>query len=67
MKVTQTIQLDAEERLALQKTFSLIDKISVQTRSSMTDVFDNLLDIAELSDEYEYEYSITDFIDISKL
>lgn len=39
MKVTQTIQLDTHERLALQKTLSLIDKMAELTHSSMSDVF----------------------------
>lgn len=67
MKVTQTIQLDEQERLALQKAFSLIDKMSVLSRSSMNDVFKNLLNIAEISEEYEYEYLIKDSIEISEL
>lgn len=65
MKVTQTIQLDIHERLALQKTLSLIDKMAELAHSSMSDVFSSLIDMAEITEEHGY--SIKDLIEISEL
>ena len=47
MKVTQTIQLNDDERLAIQKVLGLCDEISDIAHSSMANVFDYLIDTAE--------------------
>lgn len=54
MITVQTIQLDDNERLALQKALGIIDKISGIANVSMESVFDYFLDVAEIKDVYEY-------------
>lgn len=54
MITVQTIQLNDDERLALQKALGIIDKISDVAEVSMESVFDYFVDVAEIKDDYEY-------------
>lgn len=54
MKVTQTIQLDDRERMAINKVLGLCDEISEIARCSMVDVFEHLVDHSNLAVKYEY-------------
>ena len=54
MKITQTIQLQDDERLAIEKVLGLCDEISELAHCSMRDVFDYLAGEAEIVDEYTY-------------
>lgn len=54
MKVTQTIQLEDSERLAIQKVLALCDEVSDIAHCSMADVFDYLEGESEIIGEYEY-------------
>ena len=65
MKVTQTIQLDDRERLAIQKVLGLCDEISDIARCPMDNVFRYFMDVSELGDEYEY--SIGDTLNIAEI
>ncbi len=65
MKVTQTIQLEDKERMAIQKALGLCDEISDIARCSMNDVFRYLMDVSEVGDEYEY--SIGDTLNIAEI
>ena len=65
MKVTQTIQLEDNERLAIQKVLGLCDEISEIAHCSMREVFEYLTDMAEIVDEYKY--SIDDTIQIAEI
>lgn len=65
MKVTQTIQLNDDERLAIQKVLGLLDEISNIAHSSMADVFDYLVDTAEIVGDFEY--SIRDTLYIAEI
>lgn len=54
MKVTQTIQLQYDEKLAIEKVLGLCDEISDLANCSMRDVFDYFAGEAEIIDEYKY-------------
>ena len=54
MKVTQTIQLQEDEKLAIEKVLGLCDEISELAHCSMRDVFDYLAGEADIVDEYKY-------------
>ena len=54
MKVTQTIELEDNERLAIQKTLGICDEISDIAHCSMEDVFDYLSEVAGVIGEYKY-------------
>lgn len=65
MKVTQTIQLEDNERLAIQKVLALCDEISEIAHCTMKDVFEYLTYTAEITGEYEY--SICDTLYIAEI
>ena len=55
MKVTQTIQLNDDERLAIQKVLGLCDEISGIAHCSMVDVFRYLVEgVSDNVDDYKY-------------
>lgn len=54
MEVTKCIKLTGAERLSIQRTLELIDRISDASNKSMREVIDYLLDEAELKDDYTY-------------
>lgn len=62
MKVTQTIKLQDDERLAIQKVLGLCDEISEIAHCTMTNVFDYLVGEAEIIDEYKYSIKDTLYI-----
>ena len=62
MKVTQTIQLSDDERMAIQKALCLCDEISEIAHCSMRDVFDYLTAEAEYVDDYKYSIGDTLYI-----
>ena len=65
MKVTQTIQLNDDERLAIQKVLGLCDEISDIAHCSMSNVLDYLIDTAEIVGDFEY--SIRDTLYIAEI
>lgn len=65
MKVTQTIQLDDRERLAIQKVLGMCDEISDIAHCSMEKVFAYLMDASELGDDYCY--TIGDTLNIAEI
>lgn len=65
MEVIQTIQLEDNERLAIQKVLALCDEISEIAHCSMANVFDYLIDVSEIVDEYKY--SIGDMLQIAEI
>ena len=62
MKVTQTIQLSDDERLAIQKVLGLCDEISDIAHCSMRDVFDYLTAEADIIEDYKYSIGDTLYI-----
>ena len=62
MKVTQTIELDDKERLAIQKVLGLCDEISEISGVTMGNAFDYLISISEIIDEYKYSIGDTLYI-----
>lgn len=54
MTVTQTIQLEDKERLAIQKVLGLCDEISDIAHCSMVDVFRHLVGVSDIVDDYKY-------------
>ena len=62
MKVTQTIQLSDDERLAIQKVLGLCDEISDIVHCSMLDVFDYLRANAKVVEDYKYSIGDTLYI-----
>ena len=59
MTTVQTIQLDDNERLALQKALGIIDKIANIAKVSMDNVFDYLCEAAEIAESKgEHKYFI---------
>lgn len=65
MKVTQTIELNDKERLAIQEVLGICDEISDIAHCSMVGVFEYLSDIAGVIGEYKY--SIGDTLNIAKM
>lgn len=66
MIVTQTIKLEEKEKEALATAFSIIDRMSDLAHNSMTNVFEALIDnYTNVVDEYDY--SVRDVIEISKI
>lgn len=65
MTITQTIQLDDSERLALQRALSIIDKISDVAKVSMDTVFNYFCESADVGKDYEYH--IKAFHDIENI
>ena len=65
MKVTQTIQLNDDERLAIQKVLGLCDEISDISHCTMANVFDYLVDTAEIVGDFKY--SIRDTLYIAEI
>ena len=65
MTVTQTIQLDDNERLAIQKVLGLCDEISEIAHCSMVDVFRYLVEVSDIVDEYKY--STKDTLNIAEI
>lgn len=59
MKVTQTIELEDKERLAIQKVLGICDEISDIAHCSMVDVFEYLSDVAGVTGEYSYSLGST--------
>ena len=59
MKVTQTIELEDKERLAIQKVLGICDEISEIAHCSMVDVFNYLESIADCVGEYKYSIGST--------
>ena len=65
MKVTQTIELEDNERLAIQKVLGICDEISDIAHCSMVDVFDYLSEVAGVIGKNKYSIgSILDIHDI---
>lgn len=62
MKVTQTIQLDDKERLAIQKVLELCDEISNIAHCSMVDVFAYLEGVSDIVGELKYSIGDTLYI-----
>ena len=62
MKVTQTIQLEDEERLAIQKVLRICDKISDIAHCSMSNVFEYLTEMADIDGDCEYSMGDTLYI-----
>ena len=54
MKVTQTIQLNDKERLAIQEVLELCDEISEIAHCSVMGVFEYLAGVTEIVDGYKY-------------
>jgi hypothetical protein len=65
MKVTQTIELEDNERLAIQKVLEICDEISDIAHCSMVGVFEYLTDVADVIGDYKY--SIGDTLYIAKM
>lgn len=59
MIVTQTIQLEDSERLAIQKVLGICDEISDIAHCSMIDVFVYLEEVAEIVGDYKYSLGDT--------
>lgn len=59
MKVTQTIELEDNERLAIQKALGICDEISDIAHCTMTEVFEYLAGVAGIIDEYKYSLGST--------
>lgn len=64
MKITQTVELNDNERIAIQRTLKIIDKISDATNKSMSDIFEYFADKAELSKD---EWLIGGYHDITEM
>ena len=65
MNITQTIQLQEDERLAIEKVLGLCDEISEIAHCTMANVFDYLVGEAEIVDEYTY--CISNFLQIAEI
>lgn len=65
MIVTQTIQLEDSERLAIQKVLGICDEISDIAHCSMIDVFEYLEEVAGILGDYKY--SIGDTLRIAEI
>ena len=65
MKVTQKIQLDDKERLAIQKVLEICDEISDIAHCTMMDVFAYLESEANIIGNYKY--SVGDTLDIAEI
>ena len=59
MTITQTIQLEDNERLAIQKALGICDEISDIAHCSMVDVFEYLADVASIVGNYKYSLGST--------
>ena len=65
MKVTQTIQLQDDERLAIEKVLGICDEIADIAHCSAKDVFDYLAEEAEIV--ADYTYCINNMLQISEI
>ena len=65
MKVTQTIQLEDKERLAIQEVLGVCDEISEIAHCTMVDVFNYLESISDYIGEHKY--SIGDILRIAEI
>lgn len=65
MKVTQTIQLKEDERLAIRKVLGLCDEIADIAHCTIPTVFHYLLDMSDIIGDYEY--SIGDTLQIAEI
>ena len=63
MEVTKTIQLSDEERQIVEKALGLIDEMSESANNTMTKVFNHLLEMSELVDDFKYLAPNTIYID----
>ena len=63
MKVTKTIQLSDEERQIIEKALGLIDEMSESANNTMTKVFNHLLEMSEIVDDFKYLAQNTIYID----
>ena len=65
MKVTNTIQLQYDEKLAVEKVLGICDEIAYLTHCTPKDVFDYLLAEAEMVDINTY--NISNFLQVSEI
>ncbi len=54
MTTVQTIQLDDSERLALQRTLGIIDRVSELARVSKENVFKYFWNVADIKGDYVF-------------
>ena len=59
MKVTQMIELESNEILAIQKVLGICDEISDIAHCSMVDVFVYLSEVAGIVGDYKYSLGST--------
>lgn len=59
METTQIIELSAEETRTVENFLGLVDKIAHITNATMTDVFNYLVEHADIVGEFEWEFNGT--------